>query len=325
MRRRDFIAIIAGATVWPFSAARPQGTMNRTRRIGLLIGVPAPKLIDAFEQGLRDHGWRTGENLTIVVRSAEGYLERLPTLAAELVELKVDLIFAATAPETHAARLATKSIPIVFAAHGDPVGSGDVQSLARPGGNITGLTQIHPELSQKQLQFLRECVPAASRIAVLWNATSPAKARDWEELKPVAQALGILLQPSEVRGPADFDDAFAVIASQRPDALLTLGDPLTYHFRTAIVAFAAAQRLPAMYPFREFVDAGGLMSYGAHLADLFRRAAGNVDKILNGAKPEEIPVERPTKFELTVNLKIAKALGLTIPTEILVAADEVIE
>jgi putative ABC transport system substrate-binding protein len=282
-------------------------------------------LYNAFEQELKDRGWRIGENIVIEYCFAEGHLERLPALAAELVDHKVELIFAVTAPETRAAKAATRTIPIVFAAHGDPVDSGDVLSFAHPGGNATGLSQMHPELGRKQLEFLKTCVPNSTRIAVLWNPTNPVKARDWRELNPVAQAFGISLLSSEVRTSAEIHETLAAMARQSPDALLTLGDPLTFQLRSTIATFASAQRLSAMYPYREFVEAGGLMSYGPDHVDLFRRAADFVDKILKGNKPEDLPVEQPTKFELVINLKTAKALGLTIPPTLLARTDEVID
>jgi putative ABC transport system substrate-binding protein len=279
----------------------------------------------AFEQELTNRGWRIGENITIEYLYAEGHLERLPALAAELVDHNVELIFAVTAPETRAAKAATRTIPIVFAAHGDPVASGDVLSFAHPGGNATGLSQMHPELGRKQLEFLKACVPHATRIAVLWNPTSPVKVHDWRELNPVAQALGISLLSSEVRTSGEVHEALDAMARQSPDALLTLGDPLTFQLRATIATFATAQRLSAMYPYREFVEVGGLMSYGPDHVDLFRRAADFVDKILKGSKPEDLPVEQPTKFESVINLKTAKAIGLTIPPLLLAGADEVIE
>jgi putative ABC transport system substrate-binding protein len=327
MRRREFIGIIGGAvSAWPLAVARAGEAGDHSRRIGLLSGAPLdPNLVAAFERGLREQGWRIGQDITVEYRRAEGHFDRLPKLAAELVSLKVELIVAVSAPETSAAKGATETIPIIFAVHGDPIGTGDVQSLAHPGGNITGFSQMHPELSRKQLELLKECVPAISHVAILWNSANPTKRLDWQELTPAAKALGIILESREVRSPGDLDSVVSAITTQRPDALLTLGDPLTVSLKTVIAGFASQQRLPAMYPFRQFVDIGGLMSYGADLADLFRRAAGHVDKVLKGQKPGDLPVEQPTKFELVINLKTAKALDLTVPPTLLARADEVIE
>jgi len=213
----------------------------------------------------------------------------------------------------------------VFVVHGDPIGPGDIQSLAHPGGHITGLSQMHPELSTKQLDLLKQIAPGISRVGVLWNAANPAKLADWRELEPAARTLGVVLQSFEVRTPADFEGAFAAVTEQRPDGLLTLGDPLTVTMRTSLADFALNERLPAMFTHRQFVEVGGLASYGANFPDLFRRAAWYVDKILKGASPGDLPVQQPTKFELFVNLTTAKALGLTVPPSVILIADQVIE
>ena len=276
MKRRDFIGGLLIA--WPFAAVRA----SETRRISLLGGggsLRGSKLSSAFEQGLRDLGWRLGQDIAFEYRNASGDLSRLPGLAAELVDLKVDLILAASAPESRAAKEVTKTIPIVFAIHGDPIGTGDVQSLAHPGGNLTGLSQMHPELSRKQLELLKESVPTLARVAVIWNSANPAKAQDWHELNLAAKTLGVLLISPELRSPADLDGILSTLRAQRPDALIVLGAPVIFSLVARITNFASEQRLPAMYPFRQFVDLGGLMSYGADLNDLFRRAAGYVDKI----------------------------------------------
>lgn len=235
------------------------------------------------------------------------------------------MIVALSAPETRAARRATHTIPIVFVVHGDPLRTGDVQSLAHPGGNVTGLLQLHPTLSAKQLDLLKQIAPGFSRVGVLWNAANPAKLSDWEELRPAAKTLGIALQSFEIRSPADLDGAFAAIREQRPDALLTLGDPLTVTIRAPLTEFARRERLPTMFTHRQFVQAGGLISYGANFPDLFRMAAGYVDKILKGASPAVLPVQQATKFELFLNLETAAALSIKVPGSILAAADEVIE
>ncbi len=235
------------------------------------------------------------------------------------------MIVALSAPETAAAKKLVQNIPIVFVVHGDPIGTGDIKSLAHPGGNITGLSQMHPELSTKQLDLLRQMAPNISRVAVLWNAANPAKLADWREVKPAAETLGVALRSIEVRRPEDFDGAFAAITEQHFDAMLTLGDPLTVTMRARLADFALKQGLPAMFTHRQFVEVGGLASYGANFPDLFRRAAGYVDKVLKGAVPGDLPVQQPVKFELFLNLKTANALGLTIPPSVLLIADQVIE
>jgi putative ABC transport system substrate-binding protein len=298
---------------------------SRIYRIGFLYGPPVTPGARVFEDALRDLGWVKGQNIAIEYRSAEGYLDRLPALARELVALKVDLIVANSAPETSAARQATRSIPIVFVVHGDPVGTGDVESLARPGGNITGLSQMHPDLSGKQLELLKELVPGIRRVAVLWNATVTSKAGDWRELQSAGQARGIVLQSRELRRQADLEGTFGAVRKDRPDALLILGDPMLFTIRGAIAEFAGKERLPAVYPWRSAVQAGGLLSYGAEASDLIRRAAGYVDRILKGAKPADLPVQQPIKFELAINLHAARALGMTVPSSLLLRADHVIE
>jgi putative ABC transport system substrate-binding protein len=324
MRRRTFITLIAGAAAWPVAARAQQRA--KIHRLGFLWGLPPIRAwTTAFDRGLADFGWVNGQNILIEHRSADGHFDRLPALATELVSLGVDLIVALSAPETSAAKQVTKSIPIVFVVHGDPLSVGDIQSLAHPGANITGLSQMHPELSAKQLDLLKQIAPNISRIGVFWNAANPAKLTDWKFLVPAAQALGVVLQSYEVRGPTDFDNAFTAVTRDRPDALLTLGDPLMVTFRTSVVNFALSGGFPAMFTHRQFVEVGGLMSYGANFPDLFRRAARYVDKILKGTKPADLPVEQPTKFELFVNLNTAKKLGLVVPSTLLVAADEVIE
>jgi putative ABC transport system substrate-binding protein len=332
MRRREFIALLGGGLVaWPLADARARNASDHLRRIGVLSALPldiatVKPVLSSFEQGLRDLGWHPGQDIVIEYRSAEGHFDRLPSLAAELANVGVELILAISGPETKAAKAATNgAIPIVFAVHGDPIGAGDIQSLARPSGTITGISQMHPELSRKQLELLKECVPALSRTAVIWNSANPMKSGDWNELKPAARALGLQLESSEIRSPADLDGTLNSIRAQRPDGLLILGDPLTVTLQAAIANFALEQHLPAMYPFRAFVDVGGLMSYGPDHKDLFRRIAGYVDKILNGAKPSDLPVEQPTKFELIINLRTAKTIELSIPPTVLARADEVIE
>jgi len=281
--------------------------------------------LEEFRAGLRDLGYAEGRDLAIEPRFAEGRLDRVAELAADLVRLEVAVIVAGGDAVIHAARDATRTIPIVMAVSGDPVGTGLVASLARPGGNVTGLTGISPEVSGKRLDLLKQAVPGASRVAVLWNAADPYKALDFRETEVAARALGARLYSLEVRGPGDFDGAFETASRERPDALIVFADPLTLTRRTRIVGFATQRGLPSMYELREFVDIGGLVAYGPSLNDLFRRSASYVDKILKGTKPAEMPVERPTRFDFVINLKTARALGLTIPPSVLTQATEVIE
>ena len=285
----------------------------------------AAPYLDALRDALTRLGWIDGRNITIENCYARYSAERLVQLADELVRTEVDLIVAARGQATRAARRATSTIPIVFVAPSDPVGTGIVASLAHPGGNATGLTLISPELGAKRLQLLKEIAPGAARIAVLWNPTDPGKALEFHETDAAARALGIALQSIEVKQDADFDGAFASIASTRPDALITLAEPLTITHRGRIIDFVARSKLPSMFELREFADGGGLIAYGPNLVDLFRRAAIYVDKIFKGAKPADLPVEQPTRFELVINLKTARALGLTISPPLLLRADQVIQ
>jgi len=282
--------------------------------------------LDTFQQGLRDLGYVEGRNILIEYRWANGQFDRLPALATELVRARVNVIVAANTPAALAARNATSTIPIILVTSGDPVGSGLVASLARPGGNVTGLS-LMPTLaiSGKQLELLKEAFPTITHVAVLANPANPPTAGLLTEIERAALSLGLRLRIVQVRDSKEFGDAFATIKNERVPALLVIADPLVAENRDGIVAFAAANRLPAIYPYRLFVDAGGLMSYGADLSDLHRRAAIYVDRILKGAKPAELPIEQPTKFELVVNLKTAKALGLTIPPSLLRRADHVIQ
>ena len=262
----------------------------------------------------------------IEYRWAEGRFDRLPDLAAELVRLKVDIIVALATPAAAAAKNATETIPIVMIGVGDPAGIGLIASLARPGGNVTGLSfSVGPEIIGKGLELLKETVPKVRRVAILSNPANPAQPLAMREVNVAARSLGVQLQLLEARGPNEFDGAFAAMAKERVGALLVVADGLFILHRTRLADLAARSRLPAIYGYREHVEAGGLMSYGSSLRDLWRRAATYVDKILKGAKPADLPVEQPTKFELVVNLKTAKALGLTIPQSVLVRADEVIQ
>ena len=309
----------------PAEAQQPR----KIPRIGYLTGSRATDtgqyLIEAFRQGLRELGYVEGQNIVIEWRDAKGRVDQLPDLAAELVRLKVDVIVAGAGEHgAFAAKQATSTIPIVFPVSADPVGTGLVASLARPGGNITGLSIFGTEVGGKRLELLKEVVPKASRVAVLWNASNPAKALELKDTQAAAGALRVTLQSVEVRGPKDFDSAFSAITKGRPNALITFSEPLTLGHQKRIVDFAATSRLPMISEIREFAEAGGLMTYGASLSDNFRRAATYVDKILKGAKPADLPVEQPKKFEFIINLKAAKQIGLTIPPNVLVRADKVI-
>jgi putative ABC transport system substrate-binding protein len=327
MRRREFITLLGSAAVLGPLAARAQQS-GKMPRIGILaVGIPPTYVsrYEAFRQGLREFGYVEGQNIGTDYRYAEGKVERLPDLVAELVRLRVDLIVAVSAPEVAAAKRATQSIPIVFLAHGNPLQSGDAASLAKPGGNITGMAAFGPEVVAKRLELLKEAFPRITRVAVLWNAANPVKLLDWREAQAAARVLGVALQSHEVRGPEDFPNAFAAITKQRPDALMTLDDPLLLHWRASVVAFAEQERLPTISGIREWRDVGVLLVYGPNLADGYRRAAGYVAKILKGANAADLPIEQPTKFELIINLKTAKALGVAIPPTVLARADEVIE
>jgi putative ABC transport system substrate-binding protein len=303
----------------PFAAEAQQA--GKVWRVGVL-GVGSPELL---RQSLREVGYVEGLNLAIEWRDAEGKPERFGDLAAELVRLKVDVIVAANPAATFAAKRSTASIPIVMVNTPDPVQLGLAVSLGRPGGNVTGTTTLSAELSIKQLELLKEAVPRAARIAVLWNPSNPWHPLALKGVEAAARSLAVRLQILEVRGPEELDNAFATMTRERAGAVLVLADPMTFFHRTRIADLAAKRRLPAMYGVRESVDAGGLMSYWANQADLYRRVASYVDRILKGAKPADLPIEQPTRFELVINLKTAKALGLTIPPSLLGRADEVIQ
>ena len=299
-------------------------------RIGFLAPASVsdpqvPRVLQAFRQGLREWGYVEGQNITIEFRSAEGQYDRLPGLAAELVRLKVNVIVAAGPLASQVAKQATKTIPIVMAAIADPVGAGFVASLARPGGNITGLSLMHSDLVAKQLELLKEVLPKVSRMAVLGNPANPNYAPMLRGAQDAARALGVRLQPLEARDPSEIDTVFAPLTTERAGALIVLGDTMFFGHRTRIADHAVRRRLPTAFGASEYAEAGGLLAYGPSLVDGYRRAATFVDKILKGAKPADLPVEQPTKFELVINLKTAKALGLTIPQSILVRADQVIE
>jgi len=318
------LTLAFGLLVAPLAAEAPP--LGKVYRIGSLGTDPPPAdWWDALLDGLRERGYREGWNLVFERRFSEGNAERFPEFAAELVRLRVDLIIVPTMPAALAAKHATQTIPIIIPSAIDPVGSGLVASLARPGGNVTGLSAISADLVGKRLELLKNVVPGLSRVVVLWNAANPANASVWKETQAAARALGLLLQSQEVRGPQDLEGAFALTAQAGPDALLVLSDSLINMHGQQIVAFATRNHLPSMVGRKESVRAGGLMYYGSSPTDRFRRAAYYVDRILKGATPADLPVEQPMKFELVINLKTAKALGLTIPPHILFQADEVIK
>jgi putative ABC transport system substrate-binding protein len=319
------VALALASLMAPLAVEAQQA--SKVRRIGLLTpGAPPPAGASApFEQVLRELGWVEGHNLAIEPRYAAGRLDQLPALAAELVRLPVELIVVVSFPAALAAKQATATIPIVIARGGDPVGTQLVTSLARPGGNITGVSIPENELAGKRLQLLTEAVPGVSRVAVIWNTVDLAMSLRFSATKAAAHTLGLQLQPLGVQEPRDFNSAFVAMGRERPDALFVVSDVLTTLNQQHIMAFAAQSRLPAMYEFRSDVAAGGLLSYGPSVAEMSWRAATLVDKILKGAKPADLPVEQPTKFELVINLKTATALGLAIPPLLLFQADEVIK
>jgi putative ABC transport system substrate-binding protein len=325
--RKDIVcsvlAIFLLTSVCPAEAQQP----TKVPRIGYLGGASTSAnaaRIEAFRQGLRELGYVEGKNIVIEWRSSEGKADRLPGLAAELVRLKVDVIVTGGAAATRPAKEATVTIPIVMAQDNDPVGNGFVASLARPSGNITGLATLAPELSGKLLELLKETVPRLSRVAVLGTSTIPGSGQMLREVELAAEAFGVKLQYLDVLSPKDIEPAFRAAGKGRADAVLVLGGPVLVSHRTQIADLTAKNRLPAVYGQAEFMDAGGLMFYGASITEMFRRAATYVDKILKGAKPADLPVEQPTKFEFIINLKAAKQIGLTIPPNVLARADKVI-
>jgi ABC-type uncharacterized transport system substrate-binding protein len=316
------VSLALALLVAPLAAAPPPGQVYR---IGFLsTDPPAAHRWEALLDGLRERGYREGQNLVFERRFSEGHAEHFPELAAELVRLRVDCLIVTTTPAALAAQHATQTIPIVMTTALDPVGAGLVASLARPGGNLTGLSVLAPELIGKRMKLLQEVVPGMTRVAVLWNAANPAHAAAWEETQVAARALGLRLHAQDVRGPQDFEGAFARIAQARPEARLVLSDSLFGMHRQRIAAFATEQHLPSVFAEREWVMAGGLMSYGPSTPALYRRAATYVDKLLKGTKPADLPVEQPLQFELVLNLKTAQMLGLTMPPSLLFQADEVI-
>jgi putative ABC transport system substrate-binding protein len=318
-------AVLFGILAWP-PPSRAQAPAKVFRLALLLAGTPVihKHQETALREGLRQLGYVEGQNLVIVSRYAEGKLERLPALAAELVQSRPDVIVTSGVYAIRAVKHATETLPVVMAVIADPVAEGLVTSFARPGGNLTGMAFQNPELTAKRLELLKQAVPKARRIAVLWDSTALRRTSGLSELQAAAPSLGLTLQVLEVRGPADFDAAFGAARRGRADALVVLAGSLLFFHRQALVDLAAKSRLPAMYVNRLSVDAGGLMSYGPSIADMFHRSAAYVDKILKGAKPGDLPIEQASRFELVVNARTAKSLGLTIPPSVLQRADEVI-
>jgi putative ABC transport system substrate-binding protein len=323
MKRRDFITLFGGAAAgWPLTARAQQP--RKIPIIGVLWPNP-PMTFEFMRQGLREHGYIEGQNIRFEFRWAERNLDQLPELARELVGIPVDVIVTLAPPAAVAARHATQTVPIVFVAVGEPVASGLVVSLARPGANLTGTTRMLPEMSAKHVELLKAAVPSLSKLAVLWNPINTSHRPALQAVEAVALSLLLQIRPLEVRGPAELDNAFAAISGDRPDGILFIADPVFFINLKSIAEFVGSSRLPAIANFIEFPKLGGLMAYAPSIPDEFRHAAGHIDKILKGAKPADLPVELPTKFQLVINGKTAKALNLNLPATLLAIADEVIE
>ena len=329
MTRREFITLLGGAAAaWPLAARAQQP--DRRRRLGLLQGLAAidaewQRRFGAFKQGLQELGWNEGRSVTFEFRFADAKPERLPALASELVEANVDVIVTNAAQPIEAARKATSTIPIVMASVGDAVGAGYIASLAPPGGNITGLTLVATDQSTKRLQLIKEIVPTLIRVAVFWNGNASGHRLQLREMELASPGLGIALQSLPIRNADQIDNGLRAAMQANAQAIVTMDDPLIQSERARIVEFAMRQRLPVMGEFRPVPEAGGLASYGPNQIDMWRRAAIYVDKIFKGAKPADLPVEQPTKFELVINLQTAKMLGLNVPDKLVALADEVIE
>jgi putative ABC transport system substrate-binding protein len=326
--KAKIVCSVLSAMLSALSYAASAQQRGKAPRIGVLVASSprANTLVEPFRQGLRELGYVERKNVVLEYRYAEGKLDRLPELAAQLVSVEVNVIVTQSPPAIRAAHRATKTIPIVMVGGGDPVEQGFVKSLARPGGNLTGLSSMSLELAGKRLEILKEAFPRISRVAVFWSGVSGgASVRQLKDVEAAAPAFGIQIQPVEVARPDDFDNAFSTVSKERADALFIIRSPFFRPYLNRVTDFAEKSRLPTMYDDSDFVEAGGLMSYGASLADMSRRAAYYVDKILKGTKPADLPVEQPTKFELVINLKTAKQIGLTIPPNVLVRADRVIK
>ena len=326
MRRREILPFVAGsAAIWPLVARAQQP--RKIYRIGFLaLGIgPATHIADAFRDGLREQGYVLGQNAVLDYRFAEGQAARLGALAAELVRLESDVIVVESFPAALAAKRATSKIPIIIAVASDPVSTGLVRDLARPGGNITGVTNLPSQLMGKRLELLKQVAPAATVVGVIWNPLNPAARGYLDDTRAAAQTLGLQLVVAEARDAADFDAAFTAIVAGQVRALTTLPDGMIWNNRRRVADFALLRRLPSIFDARDFAEAGGLLVYGPSLAAMYRRSAAYVDKVLKGADPATLPFELPTKFDFVINLKTAKALDLTIPDALLVSADEVIE
>jgi len=322
MRRREVIGLLGGAAMWPLASRAQQP--RKMPRIGVLWPNP-PATFEFLRQGLSDFGYVQGRNIEFEFRWAEGKLDQLPELAAELVRLQVDVIVTLAPQATLAAKQATQTIPIVFVAMGDPLASGVVASLARPGANLTGTTRMISEMSAKHVELLKEAIPSLVKLAVLWNPTNSSHAPALRAAQAAARSLSLQVFPLEVRAPADLDSVFAAILRERADGVLFIADPIFYIHLKRMVDLTTANRLPTICNFIEFPRLGGLVGYAPSIPEEFRHTASHIDKILKGAKPADLPVEQPTKFQLVINARIAKALGLEIPPTLLARADEVIE
>jgi len=326
MRRRDVLASLGGAAVlWPLVAKAQDA--RRVYRVGLLWDSPTmfPKAIEALRAGLRDKGWVEGQNLSFQPLWTEGHFERIGAMAQELVRANVDVIVAPSSIYAEAAKRATSNIPIVFLSHADPLGSGHVASLARPGGNITGLSLLMTETNAKSLELLKEAIPTVSRLAVIYDPATPSHAPGLKAIEEAAPTVGMSIIQAPVRAATEFEDAFTRIAQARADAVLVLSTPLYISAARPLADLAIRHRLPAMFGPREHIEAGGLLSYSPDRADLWRRGAAYVDRILRGTNPADLPVQQPTKFDLAINLRTAKAIGIVVPPTLLARADEVIE
>jgi ABC-type uncharacterized transport system substrate-binding protein len=328
IRRREFITLLGGvAAAWPLAARAQQ---PKVVRLGYLEPQTPTDLVAAnlrrqFLLGLRDLGYVEGRHFKMDDRSADGRLDRLPALAAELAHLPIDIFVVGGEAPIRAAMQASDKIPIVMTLAADPVGSGLITSLARPGGNLTGMSALAPDLAGKRVELLKEVVPAVARVAVLWNSSNQSKIAEWKDTQDAARSVGLTLRSYEARSPEELDGALVAIRSELPDAMITFADGFTLAFRRRIGSFALANRLPMISELREFAEVGGLATYGTNRADLWRRSASYVDKIVRGANPGDLPVEQPTKFELVINLSTAKALGIEVPPTLSARADEVIE
>jgi putative ABC transport system substrate-binding protein len=325
MNKTFIIAVLLILPVISSRAAAGEST-GQIPRVGILfIGGRNQPHLDAFKQGLQERGYTEGKNIVLQYRYAEGIIDRLPSLASELVQLKVEVIVVTAEAGARAARQATKTTPIVLTTGADLVRSGLAESLAKPGGNVTGLSVLEENLSGKRLDILREAFPKASRVGYVWNPGAIAGNPSFDQAKAIAQAIALQLQSYEVRTPAEIDKAFADMSKARPDAILVLLSPLVTLHSKRIVELALGQRLPGVYPTNQFVEEGGLIAYGPRIGDMYRRAATYVDKILNGSKAAELPIEQPTTFDFVINVKAAKQIGVTIPPTVLARADKVIK